>query len=53
MAALTVEKAQALYRIQRSELFPTVGVLATGEKYRIPAKETDEGDAKTASSLQR
>jgi multidrug efflux system outer membrane protein len=50
VAALTVEKMQAIYRIQRSPLFPTVGVLATGEKYRIPAKETDEGVAKTASA---
>jgi multidrug efflux system outer membrane protein len=50
VAALTVEKVQALYRIQRSELFPTVGVLATGERFRIPAKETDEGVAKTTSA---
>jgi len=50
VAALTVEKMQALYRIQRSELFPTVGVLATGEKYRIPANEADNGVAKTASA---
>jgi multidrug efflux system outer membrane protein len=41
---------QALYRIQRSELFPTVGVLAQGEKVRIPGKETDSGVAKTTSA---
>jgi multidrug efflux system outer membrane protein len=50
VAALTVEKMQAYYRIQRSPLFPTVGVLATGEKYRIPANETDEGVAKTSTA---
>jgi multidrug efflux system outer membrane protein len=50
VAALTVEKVQALYRIQRSELFPTVGVLAQGEKVRIPGKETDSGVAKTTSA---
>jgi multidrug efflux system outer membrane protein len=50
VAALTVEKMQAVYRIQRSPLFPTVGVLATGERYRIPAKETDEGVAKTSTA---
>jgi multidrug efflux system outer membrane protein len=50
VATLTVEKVQALYRIQRSELFPTVGVLAQGEKYRIQEKETDDGVAKTASA---
>ena len=32
VAALNVEKAQALYRIQRSELLPTVGVAATGSR---------------------
>jgi multidrug efflux system outer membrane protein len=50
VATLTVEKVQALYRIQRSELFPTVGVLAQGEKIRIPGKETDDGVAKTTSA---
>jgi multidrug efflux system outer membrane protein len=50
VAALTVEKMQAIYRIQRSPLFPTVGVLATGEQYRIPAKETDDGVAKTSTA---
>jgi outer membrane protein, multidrug efflux system len=49
VAALTVEKMQALYRIQRSPLFPTVGVLATGETYRIPAQE-DDGVAKTSTA---
>jgi multidrug efflux system outer membrane protein len=51
VAALTVEKMQAVYRIQRSPLFPTVGVLASGEKFRIPAKETDEGVAKTSTAF--
>jgi multidrug efflux system outer membrane protein len=50
VTTLTVEKVQALYRIQRSQLFPTVGVLATGERYRIPAKETDDGVAKTTTA---
>jgi multidrug efflux system outer membrane protein len=50
VATLTVEKVQAFYRIQRSELFPTVGVLAQGEKIRIPGKETDDGVAKTTSA---
>jgi outer membrane protein, multidrug efflux system len=44
-AALNVEKAQALYRIQRSELSPSVGVMATGEKYRLPEKMTEDGAA--------
>jgi len=32
VAALNVEKAQALYRIQRSELLPVVGAAATGSR---------------------
>ena len=36
VAALAVEKAQALYRIQRSELTPSFGVQATGERYKLP-----------------
>lgn len=45
VAALNVEKAQALYRIQRSELYPGVGVMANGEKYRLPEKMTSDGKA--------
>ena len=45
VAGLNVEKAQALYRIQRSELHPGVGVMATGEKYRLPEKMSEDGTA--------
>jgi len=38
VAALNVEKTQAMYRIQRSELLPSVGVMASGSKYRLPEK---------------
>ncbi len=40
---------RALYRIQRSDLYPTVGVQAVGDRYRIPEKLGDNGVAKTAS----
>jgi multidrug efflux system outer membrane protein len=50
VATLTVDKVQALYRIQRSELYPGVGVLASGEKLRIPGRETDDGVAKTTTT---
>lgn len=46
VATLNIEKTQALYRIQRSELSPGVGVMATGEKYRLPEKMRDDGRAK-------
>lgn len=46
IAALNVERAQALYRIQRSELTPGVGVMASGEKYRVPEKMDSDGEAR-------
>lgn len=36
IAALNVEKVQALYRIQRAEQFPTVTASASGNIYRLP-----------------
>ena len=36
IAALNVEKAQALFRIQRADLLPTAGVMGNGDKYRLP-----------------
>jgi multidrug efflux system outer membrane protein len=50
VATLTVEKVQALYRIQRSALFPTVGVLAQAERAWIAGKKTDDGVEKTTSA---
>jgi multidrug efflux system outer membrane protein len=49
VATLNIEKARALYRIQRSDLNPTIGVQATGNKYRIPEEFSDKGEAKTVS----
>ncbi|MGB9716032.1 MAG: efflux transporter outer membrane subunit [Thermodesulfovibrionales bacterium] len=37
LAALNVEMARALYRIQRAELFPAVNASVSGSKQRIPA----------------
>ncbi|MDY0040387.1 MAG: TolC family protein [Desulforhabdus sp.] len=37
VAALNVERARALYRIQRAELLPIVDATASGFKQRIPA----------------
>ena len=36
VASLTVERARALYRIQRAELLPTVNAVGSGSKERIP-----------------
>jgi multidrug efflux system outer membrane protein len=49
VATLNIEKAAAFYRIQRAELNPTIGVQALGNKYRIPEKMTDKGEASTVS----
>ena len=35
IAALNVERAQALYRIQRGASYPTVGVEAAGQKWLL------------------
>jgi multidrug efflux system outer membrane protein len=45
IAALNVDRARGYYRVQRSELFPALGVQATGEKTRIPEKMNDSGNA--------
>lgn len=47
IAALNVEKAAALYRIQRSQLIPTSGAQATGQKMEIPSRMTESGEAET------
>lgn len=39
-AALNVEKVHAMYRIQRSEQFPTVSATASGNVYRLPSTST-------------
>ncbi len=43
VAALNVEKARALYRIQRAELLPTVNASAAGLQERVPAKISGTG----------
>jgi multidrug efflux system outer membrane protein len=44
IAALGIEKAQALYRIQRSALSPDIGVMASGQEYRIPKSMPELGN---------
>ena len=47
LAALGVEKAAALYRIQRSELSPAVGVQAADDRSRLPRDVSGTGRAET------
>ena len=44
IAALGIEKAQALYRIQRSALSPDIGVMASAQEYRIPKNMPELGN---------
>lgn len=46
IAALNVERARALYGIQRAELFPALGVVGAGGRERTSADLSDTGSAK-------
>ena len=46
-AALNVEAYQALYRIQRAELFPQLDATGSGTRQRLPADLTRTGQAET------
>jgi multidrug efflux system outer membrane protein len=47
LAALNVERARALYGIQRAELLPTADAVATGSKQRVPADLSPTGQRAT------
>jgi len=47
VAALNIEKARALYRVQRADLFPRVGITGTETAQRLPGELTSSGDAVT------
>ena len=47
VAALNIEKARALYRIQRAELFPVVSAAGVLNEYRTPAGISSTGEAIT------
>jgi len=47
VAALTVDQVRALYRIQRSKLYPGVGVMAAGDIHRLPGTMSSSGEAET------
>ncbi|CAD5110517.1 AdeC/AdeK/OprM family multidrug efflux complex outer membrane factor [Zestomonas carbonaria] len=48
-AALNVEAYQALYRIQRADLFPSVSADADGTRQRIPERLSQTGDSTISS----
>jgi multidrug efflux system outer membrane protein len=51
MAVLNVEKVEALYRIQRTQQFPTVNGSASAEAYRLPEKMSTTGQAQTVGQV--
>lgn len=48
LAALNVERARALYGIQRAEILPTVNAVGSGSRERVPADLSSTGSARTA-----
>jgi multidrug efflux system outer membrane protein len=48
LAALNVERARALYGIQRAEILPTVNAVGSGSQERVPADLSSTGSARTA-----
>ena len=47
LAALNVERARAMYGIQRAELFPAVNAVGSGSKQRVPADLSSTGKSMT------
>lgn len=48
VAALSIERSRALYRIQRADLFPTVEATGSGSVQRLPAGTSRTGEAVTS-----
>jgi len=51
IAALNIEQAQATYRIQRSELTPTVTANASGSRAGVPDDASSNGEGYTYTSV--
>ena len=49
LAALNVERARAIYGIQRAELFPALNATASGSKERVAGEFTNNGEPKTVT----
>jgi multidrug efflux system outer membrane protein len=51
MATLNIEKVQALYQIQRAQLYPTVTAAATADAYRVPRTLSGADDNETVAQI--
>jgi multidrug efflux system outer membrane protein len=49
MATLNIGKVQALYRIQRAELYPTILASASADAYRVPENLSSAGHPETVA----
>jgi len=49
VATLNIEKVQALYRIQRTEQYPTIVASASGDAYRVPRTLSGADDNETVA----
>jgi multidrug efflux system outer membrane protein len=49
VAALNIEKVQALYRIQRAEQYPTIVASASADGYRVPQNLSTTSSAETVA----
>jgi multidrug efflux system outer membrane protein len=47
VAALNIDKARALYRVQRADLYPSVGITGTGTHQRLPGSLSPDGESGT------
>jgi multidrug efflux system outer membrane protein len=50
IAALNIEKAQASFRIQRTQQYPNIGLSIDGEGYRLPQNLSGGSHAKTVAT---
>jgi multidrug efflux system outer membrane protein len=51
MAALNIERVQAMYRIQSAQQFPTVNAGGEGQVYRLPEKMSTTGQAQRVGQI--
>ncbi len=50
LATLNVERARAMYGVQRAELFPSLGAAGSGAKERVPADLSKTGNSMISES---
>ncbi len=48
VTALNVQRAQALYRVQRADTLPTIGISGSGSSQRLPGDLSGTGDSRIA-----